>query len=56
LLSGKRFDATEDRGRDRSAYATQPATEVMQFEINLRSFCSREPTSSWHCLAIIDSV
>jgi hypothetical protein len=29
LLSGKRFDATEDRGRDRSAYAAQSGTEVM---------------------------
>jgi len=29
LLSGKRFDATEDRSLDRPAYAAQSATEVM---------------------------
>jgi len=29
LLSGKRFDATEDRGHHRPAYAVQSDTEVM---------------------------
>jgi hypothetical protein len=28
-LSGKRFDATEDRSHDRPACAVQPVTEVM---------------------------
>jgi len=28
-LSGKRFDATEDRDLDRSAFAVRSATEVM---------------------------
>jgi hypothetical protein len=29
LLNGKRFDATEDRDPDRTAFAAQPLTEVM---------------------------
>jgi hypothetical protein len=29
LLSGKRFDATEDRSHNRSACADQSATEIM---------------------------
>jgi len=49
LLSRKRFDATEDRSRNRSAYADQSDTEVMH-PINPEGTCPRKPRSSWHCL------
>jgi len=56
LLSGKRFDATEDRSRDRPAYRRSVRHRGHASEICLKRTCSGEPRSSWHCLAIIDSV
>src|SRR6266699_79685 len=55
LLSGKRFDATEDRSRNRSVYAAV-GYRGHASEFNLKRTCSRETKSSWHCLAIFDSV
>src|SRR5262249_51817756 len=42
--------------QDRSAFAVQPKDRGHASEFDLKRTCSRELKSSWHCLAIIDSV
>src|SRR5882672_1688818 len=55
-LSGKRFDATEDRRLQPISVGCSVRHRGHASEFNLKRTRSREPKSSWHCLAMIDSV
>src|SRR5215472_12797 len=55
-LSGKRFDATEDRDLRPISVRCSVRHRGHASEFGLKRTCSRELKSSWHCLAIIDSV
>jgi hypothetical protein len=56
LLSGKRFDATEDRDYDRSAFAGRLRIEIMHPSSLSRERAQENKNRPGICLAIIDSV
>src|SRR6185436_6779751 len=52
LLSGKRFDATEDRDLRPVSVRCSARYRGHASEFTLKRTCSRELKSHWHCLAI----